>query len=57
MRLLGGAERLLTGAELWLLQPVTKRMAVSAKTEISEADLVVKLDYLQRVRGFYKALS
>lgn len=46
MRLLGGAERLVTGAELLLLQPVTKMTAVSATTDDSETDLAAKLDYL-----------
>jgi hypothetical protein len=56
MRLLGGPERLLTDAELGVLQPLTRRVAARAKTEAIGADLVVKLDYLQRVLSFYTAL-
>ena len=56
MRLLGGPARLLTDAELGLLQPVTRRVVTSAKTEAIETDLVVKLDYLQRVVTVYTAL-
>jgi hypothetical protein len=55
MRLLGGAERLLTGAELLLLQPATKMTAISANAETIGTGLAVKLDYLQRVIDVYRA--
>ena len=55
MRLLGGPARLLTVAELGLLQPVTRMVAISARTEAIKAGLGVKLDYLQRVISVYTA--